>query len=198
MEQPNQSLKSLVDQLVELNKAASASRSRKPYYHQRFVKEVKEILDGIAKTGKVVDVDFGSAPTTNRARFYQALQFLLEKEDPMGIYRAIRETININTTAVGVRVSPKREPAVLSVRETDTSWRNDLLAFLAELPPGSIFQRIGLPWTDEDIKWARDQVRACPESARIVSIINKTEMTIYCSPPEEISATLQTNLPDTL
>ena len=161
-----------------------AKRATAPYYKVDFVPQIKEILDTVATKGRSVDVNFGLEASSNRSRWYQALAYLLDNEDPDGIYKQIREVIEVRATSTGVRVSPRKIAAGLSVLPTSNEWREQLERFVVAAPSGKVLKYQGLPWTSEDLTWARKLIEDSPNRGRFVYIISKTEISVYCTEEE--------------
>lgn len=166
---PKQDATALLEKILAIQELQKKSYRKGstilPYYNERQAKDVRTIISEVLK-GKIVSYSARELKVgTVYNKFQQGKQYLLEHMDPTGEWAQRVERICLERKEHGILVKLKICPDI-DIQVYDDSWKKDLEAFLDGRDMNSTFERTGLTFPLEDLRWAEGLLK--PREAEFV------------------------------
>ena len=164
--------------LDRFTKSPRVGKSNRPYYRPQYAELVLDkILKPLINGADVVAVPIVDVSvSTLRNQWYQGSQYLTDHLDPNKQYKPLVD--NTETYVQSKKLYFRfRLTTHLGDAITEEAWRADLLNLIEKGKPGDGIDHRGLHLTDEDQKWAWQQLAGVEEY--FIIQIKPTHIVVY-------------------
>lgn len=160
---------------------ANEGKTRRPFYTEKHALNFLQSMKHVLETGEPVIIPQGDrSEGTIRTYVSQARRYLFEVQSEIDDVD-YQDLWNERLTGAylprrGYQIQPRSDRAALQGLPVK-AWRPDFMDFMQQAPPGAVFQRSGMFFSDDDHAFIQRTVM--PFRDKIVCILEEHKIAIY-------------------